>query len=82
VLYLLSRKQENSKRPKPCWKIKGCPAERKRSCPAWEFRTGTSCWFINGTMCEGEVQKDWTDKMKLCRKCEVLSPLLQASAKA
>jgi hypothetical protein len=34
------------------------------------------CWFINGTICEGTVQRDWNKKMKMCRDCEVLQPLL------
>jgi hypothetical protein len=45
-------------------------------CPAWEFQAGKLCWFINGTICEGEVQQNWQEKMKICRECEVLKSLL------
>ncbi len=61
---------------KSCWVIKKCPPDRKKKCPAWEFRAGKICWFINGTICEGVVQKDWKEKMMICRTCEVFRPLL------
>jgi len=77
IYFLVSRKRENKKKMKSCWVIKKCPAEQKTNCPAWEFQAGTLCWFINGTVCEGQVQKDWKEKMKRCRMCEVLVPLLQ-----
>ena len=76
MFFLFSRMRENIRKMSPCWKVKDCPPERKRECPAWEFRAGTLCWFINGTICEGEAQKDWGEKMKMCRECEVLTPLL------
>jgi len=77
VFFLVSRMRGSDKGLKSCWIIKKCPPERKEPCPAWEFRAGKLCWFINGTICEGEIQKDWKEKMKRCRKCEVLTPLLQ-----
>ena len=76
MFFLFSRLRENIRKMSPCWKVKNCPPERKRECPAWEFRAGTLCWFINGTICEGAAQKDWSEKMKMCRECEVLTPLL------
>ena len=59
----------------PCWVIKKCPSELKKQCPAWEFQAGRLCWFINGTICEGTVQKNWQEKMKICRGCEVFYSL-------
>ena len=76
VLLLLSMKQRTSKRQRSCWAIKRCPLDRKKRCPAWEFQAGDLCWFINGTICEGTVQRDWNEKMIICRDCEVLQPLL------
>jgi len=70
LFFLVARKEDN-RRQKPCWVIKQCPPGQKKQCPAWEFRAGTLCWFINGTICEGEVQTDWHEKMKMCRSCEV-----------
>jgi hypothetical protein len=76
ILFLHSRKPENIGKLNNCWKIKKCPPEIKKSCPAWEFRAGKLCWFINGTICEGTAQKDWKEKMKTCRRCEVFISLL------
>ncbi|MBW1805389.1 MAG: helix-turn-helix transcriptional regulator [Deltaproteobacteria bacterium] len=77
IFFLLSRLTGNSKRPKACWTIKRCPPQRKKRCPAWEFQSGELCWFINGTICEGTVQKNWQEKMTLCRSCEVLTSIME-----
>jgi DNA-binding XRE family transcriptional regulator len=76
LLFLFSRKLEKEQKLTPCWKLKKCLPEQKRQCPALEFRAAKFCWFINGTICEGIVQKDWKEKMKICRKCDVFAPLL------
>ncbi len=76
MYFLLSRKRGRSQGKKPCWVIKHCPRERKVQCPAWEFRAGKLCWFINGTICQGEPLRDWNEKMKICRNCEVLISLI------
>jgi len=72
ILFLLSRIKEQEGSLKPCWVIKNCPPKRKKRCPAWEFQAGKLCWFINGTICECNAQKDWRKKMEVCKKCEVL----------
>jgi hypothetical protein len=77
VFFLVSRIRGSGKGQKACWVIKECPPERKKQCPAWEFKAGKLCWFINGTICEGAVQKNWKQKMKICRSCEVLSSLIK-----
>jgi DNA-binding XRE family transcriptional regulator len=76
ILFLLSMK-ESRKDQKPCWTIKKCSAERRMSCPAWEFRAGKFCWFINGTMCAGKPKQGWHAKMKICRSCEVMTSFLE-----
>jgi DNA-binding XRE family transcriptional regulator len=76
LLFLFSKKLRNSGKLSPCWKVKKCLPDQKRLCPAWEFKTGDLCWFINGTICEGSVHKDWREKIKVCRGCEVFTPLL------
>jgi hypothetical protein len=76
LFFLLSRISGLNKGQKSCWVIKKCPSELRKQCPAWEFHAGRLCWFINGTICEGMVQKNWQEKMKICRTCEVLSSLL------
>ncbi len=60
----------------PCWEINYCPEERRSSCPAWEFRTGNLCWFINGTICGGKPLKNWKEKIEICKSCKVLSHVI------
>ena len=76
MFFLLSRMDGNPIDRKPCWVIKKCPPKIKEQCPAWEFQSGDLCWFINGTICCGDARKDWEEKMKFCRSCEVLKSLL------
>ena len=76
LLYLLSMKRAKEKNTKPCWEIKNCPIEWRINCAAWELKSGYSCWFINGTFCEGREQKDWHEKIKVCRQCEVFQLML------
>ena len=75
-LFFLISRMRGRKASKPCWVVRGCAPDRKRLCPAWEYRAGNLCWFINGTVCEGTAQKDWREKMKICRSCKVLTSLL------
>ncbi len=76
LYFLLSRKKSTGF-PQPCWDIKKCPLERKDKCPAWELHAGDLCWFINGTICEGAVQKNWDEKMKVCRTCDIWASLMK-----
>jgi len=71
VLFLLGRRKFRRGRSRPCWVIRKCPLEIKQDCPAWEFQAGNLCWFINGTICHGQILGSWKNKMKLCRKCGV-----------
>ena len=75
IFFLLSRLRTTSKSHKDCWDIRHCPDELKENCPAWEFNSGKLCWFINGTICNGTIQKNWKDKMKMCRSCEIFIDL-------
>ena len=84
LFFLVSRISNSPNANKPCWRIKKCNAEQKKQCPAWEFKSGNLCWFINGTICDGGVHKNWKEKMKVCHSCEVFnnifwSPLLSSS---
>ena len=71
LLFLLSRKSGQYKSAKTCWKVRNCPDEQRERCPAWEFDAGKLCWFINGTICTGRPQKNWQEKIEICRRCEV-----------
>ena len=76
LYFLLTRKLLGANGTEFCWETRSCPQEQREQCPAWEFSSGDLCWFINGTICEGHVQKSWKEKMKLCRSCEVLTSQL------
>jgi hypothetical protein len=72
VYFLLHRKTIlEEKKPVNCWKVRKCPEHKRQKCPAWEFRCGQLCWFINGTICNGEAQENWQKKMKTFQKCKV-----------
>ena len=76
VLFLLVLKKSPHKKNRVCWVIRKCPMETRRNCPAWEYQAGNLCWFINGTICHGRMQKSWQKKMKICRQCKVFGTLL------
>ncbi len=76
MFFLISNMRGIKKPRKSCWTIKECPTERKKQCPAWEFKAGKLCWFINGTICEGIVHDSWKEKMKICRSCEVMTSFM------
>ena len=78
IFFLLSRKRgaRNLSKAKPCWTIKKCPPKRRRECPAYEYNAGKFCWLVNGTICECKAQKNWKEKMKICRECSVMNDLL------
>ena len=76
AFFLLSRLRGNSESAGECWSLKKCSDTMKEKCPAWEYKSGTLCWFVNGTICEGAPLGDWKEKMRVCRKCAVLAPLL------
>ena len=76
VLFFLAMKTGNHGQTAPCWDVRRCSPEMRQRCPAWEFNSGHFCWFINGTICQGKPQANWTQKMALCKKCKVFIPLM------
>jgi hypothetical protein len=66
----------------PCWDIKNCPNEKREKCPAWELQGGHLCWFINGTVCEGKVQKNWKTKMETCKEADKMTSKLPGFSEA
>ncbi len=76
VLFLLAMKKSPPENAKPCWVMQKCPQKTRHNCPAWEFQAGHLCWFINGTICDGEVQESWREKMRICRQCAVFQAKL------
>ena len=76
IFFLLSRKIFDPKQKKSCWTVKKCPDKRKKACPAWEFKTGEFCWFLNGTLCDGAVHPTWKKKMEVCRTCRIFETFM------
>ena len=76
LLLLLSLKRSTNGINRPCWVVRDCPIETRGDCPAWEFGAGNLCWLINGTICHGEVQATWQQKVQICRQCDVLRSIL------
>jgi hypothetical protein len=70
-MYFLMYLKKHPEKQKSCWVLNQCPKETRERCPAWEFKASHLCWFINGTICHGTVQKNWQKKIAFCRKCEV-----------
>ncbi|MBI9077311.1 MAG: transcriptional regulator [Desulfatibacillum sp.] len=81
LYFLLTRRRDGKTPRKACWTLNKCPNHLKMKCPAWEFKAGTLCWFINGTVCGGEVCSDWGEKMARCRICPVLIAMLGECAR-
>jgi len=76
LYFILSRLNGNHSTAKMCWDIKKCSADQRKACPAWEYRCGTLCWFINGTICKCTAEESWQSKMLICRDCEVFRSML------
>ncbi len=73
VYFLVSSREGDGRE---CWTVVDCPADRKEKCPAFEFKAGKLCWFINGTLCQGKVHKTFDEKMQVCKCCDVLQERL------
>lgn len=76
ALFLLLAKEALNRNDKACWVIKNCPMVIRQNCSAWEFQLGQLCWFINGTLCQGKVQKNWSEKMNICRNCNFFTSIM------
>ena len=76
LFFLLAAKVALNKNNEPCWVIKKCPEAVRENCPAWELQAGQLCWFINGTICQGNIQIGWNEKMEICRKCKVFKLMI------
>lgn len=77
ILFLVSMKRTKGGREIPCWDVLDCPSSVRERCPAWEFRSGNLCWFVNGTLCKGGIQDSWKEKMKICHKCKVFKEIFR-----
>ena len=57
VLFLVALKVSQNNKARPCWVVRRCAEESGQHCPAWEFRAGHLCWFINGTIVQARGRK-------------------------
>jgi DNA-binding XRE family transcriptional regulator len=78
LLLLLSLKKPLDESTQPCWEIKKCPDEWRDKCIIWELQARHSCWFLNGTFCQGKMHQNWKEKIKLCRECEVYKSIFSS----
>jgi methyl-accepting chemotaxis protein len=53
-----------------CWDMKNCPTERRNDCPAYP-ELGGQCWKVTSTLCGGQEQGTYREKMANCRQCNV-----------
>lgn len=52
-----------------CWDYQNCPPERKANCPAYTTNQGRICFSVSKTLCKGEVQDNFANKIEKCREC-------------
>ena len=71
---IINQRGDGQTKRKDCWTVKKCA--QKKDCPAWEFQAGHLCWFLSSTRCACTVDKNWKEKMTVCRDCPVLISLL------
>ena len=76
VFFLLSRKKRGAGATQTLLGGKKMPPKTTQRMSAYEYNAGRFCWLVNGTICEGKPQKNWKEKMKICRKCEVILDFL------
>lgn len=59
-----------------CWEAMECLPEIRNHCIAYLTRQGHLCWFLTGTMCQGQNKRCWDEKLRECLKCSFLQSLL------
>ena len=77
MLFLIFRATRGKTDNVPCWDTFDCPDEKRHNCPAWEFKSGDLCWFINGTICSGQAHTNWQEKIAECKKCDLFKATFQ-----
>jgi hypothetical protein len=76
VFFLVYQLRIPSGERKTCWEARNCHHQKRAQCPAYEFGLGHICWFVNGTLCDGEPQESWGQKIDFCRRCEMFKLVL------
>ncbi|OGO35575.1 MAG: hypothetical protein A2147_00975 [Chloroflexi bacterium RBG_16_57_8] len=63
-----------------CWEEKECLPTVRERCIAYRTRQGHLCWYLTGTLCEGQRRKSWSDKLQTCLACSFMQDLLTRNA--
>lgn len=71
LYFFLFNQRNKGQSIKPCWEQTGCTD--KEQCPAWEFKSGTMCWYINGTLCADKKPSTYREKLLACKSCNIFS---------
>jgi len=79
MLLLLSLKKSSDRNVRTCWDIKKCPNEWRSNCIVWELQARHFCWFLNGTFCQGKAFNSWSEKIQLCKECEVYQSMFSVT---
>jgi hypothetical protein len=62
-----------------CWEFQKCG--RETECPAYPNR-GFDCWNVEGTLCRGERQGAYDQKVKSCREvCKYYAGVIAGTIK-
>jgi len=56
-----------------CWEIMGC--SDRSNCPAYPDQ-GRACYSVAGTLCRGEKQGTYLEKIKACQSVCKFYPML------
>lgn len=79
AFFLYGLKIQATREIKDCWDYQMCSPKKRKRCPAWELQAGHLCWFITGTLCQGNPLESWEQKMKICRGCQVFREMFPMS---
>ncbi|MBI4966383.1 MAG: hypothetical protein HY913_24095 [Desulfomonile tiedjei] len=60
---------------KNCWEAIQCG--RSKECPAYP-KFGRDCFAVTGTVCRGETQGSFEEKIGKCRACDFYKGLMDA----
>ncbi len=61
----------------PCWEYEKCG--KTNQCPAYPDH-GFDCWAVSGTLCRGEHQGSYQEKVSDCRgKCDYYKGVMSGS---
>jgi len=76
LLLLIAHRNGGGMRTFRCWEIKDCPEDRCRQCITFRTGQGHLCWFLSGTLCGNQRDRDWEQKRTNCIKCKLFLMML------